>query len=219
MDGKLKKDYYKILNVPHNARNQEIKKAFRQLAMRYHPDKNEGDSLAASYFRDVHEAYQVLSDENQRSAYNQDCWYNNRRHNALRFETLTPHMLLHKSQRLRKYISSLNDYATDRDALFEYMTGLLTEESLGMLIECNEPSTKHRIVENLLNTGSALPLHNLQQITDKLSRLGSNDARITEMIDSCMKEYRAADLWKKYQGLAVLIFTLMLCGMIYLVSR
>lgn len=61
--------YYEILEVSKSASGAEIKKSFRKLAMKYHPDKNQGDSEAESNFKIVNEAYQVLSDTKKRSTY------------------------------------------------------------------------------------------------------------------------------------------------------
>ena len=63
------KDYYKILGVNKNASDNEIKKAFRKLAMKYHPDRNKGDSQAEDRFKEVNEAYAVLSDKEKRQQY------------------------------------------------------------------------------------------------------------------------------------------------------
>jgi curved DNA-binding protein len=63
------KDYYKILGVERNADDKEIKKAFRKLAQQYHPDKNPGDKAAEAKFKEINEAYTVLSDPDKRSKY------------------------------------------------------------------------------------------------------------------------------------------------------
>lgn len=64
-----KKDYYELLGVERTATADEIKKAYRKLAMKYHPDRNPGDKEAEEMFKEVSEAYEVLSDENKRAAY------------------------------------------------------------------------------------------------------------------------------------------------------
>lgn len=67
----LLKDYYKILGVPRNASAKDIKKAYYQLAKKYHPDTNKDEPSAQKNFQDVSEAYEVLSDESKRSDYDQ----------------------------------------------------------------------------------------------------------------------------------------------------
>ena len=57
-----KKDYYDILGINKKASPEEIKKAYRTLAMKYHPDRNQGDKTAEAKFKEASEAYQVLSD-------------------------------------------------------------------------------------------------------------------------------------------------------------
>ena len=66
-----KRDYYDILGVQKGASSGDIKKAYHKLAMRYHPDRNPGDSDAEMHFKEVNEAYEVLKDEQKRAAYDQ----------------------------------------------------------------------------------------------------------------------------------------------------
>lgn len=66
-----KRDYYDILGVSKNATTEELKKAYRKMALKYHPDKNPGDNAAEDKFKEAAEAYEILSDDNKRSRYDQ----------------------------------------------------------------------------------------------------------------------------------------------------
>jgi molecular chaperone DnaJ len=66
-----KRDYYEILGVNRGTEAEEIKKAYRRLAVKFHPDKNPGDKTAEEKFKEISEAYEVLSDAQQRAAYDQ----------------------------------------------------------------------------------------------------------------------------------------------------
>tara|TARA_Y100001968_G_scaffold205801_1_gene189007 strand:+ start:13882 stop:14832 length:951 start_codon:yes stop_codon:yes gene_type:complete len=65
------RDYFKILGIDRNATEEEVKKAFRKLARKYHPDVNPGDDKAESRFKEISEAYEVLSDSDKRQKYEQ----------------------------------------------------------------------------------------------------------------------------------------------------
>ena len=67
----MEEDYYNILSVSKTASQEEIKKAYRKLAIKWHPDKNKGDSAAEEKFKQISEAYDVLSNEEKRSQYDQ----------------------------------------------------------------------------------------------------------------------------------------------------
>ena len=64
-----KKNYYEILGVDKKATPEQIKSAYRKLAMKYHPDRNQGDEKAAERFKEINEAHETLSDEQKRAAY------------------------------------------------------------------------------------------------------------------------------------------------------
>lgn len=80
----LLKDYYKILEITPSATLADIKKSFRRLALLYHPDKNFGSNLYEAKFKEIKEAYEILSDVRQRRE------YNSRRHGQSESEKRKP---------------------------------------------------------------------------------------------------------------------------------
>ena len=66
-----KRDYYEVLGTQKGASAEEIKKAYRKMAMKYHPDRNPGDKEAEEKFKEAAEAYEVLSDDDKRARYDQ----------------------------------------------------------------------------------------------------------------------------------------------------
>ena len=64
-----KRDYYEVLGVIKSASADEIKKAYRKLALKYHPDRNKGDKAAEAKFKEASEAYHVLSDSERKQNY------------------------------------------------------------------------------------------------------------------------------------------------------
>ena len=66
-----KRDYYEVLGVTKNANSKEIKQAYRKLAVKYHPDRNEGNKEAEEKFKEAAEAYEVLSNPEKKSKYDQ----------------------------------------------------------------------------------------------------------------------------------------------------
>src|SRR5690606_35080406 len=66
-----KRDFYEVLGVERGASEADLKKAYRRLAMKYHPDRNPGDKESEDRFKEANEAYEVLSDADKRAAYDQ----------------------------------------------------------------------------------------------------------------------------------------------------
>ncbi len=96
------KEYYKILEVNNTASPQEIKKSYRRLAVKYHPDKNSGNKTSEAKFKELHEAYRVLSDEKKRKEYNYKRYDNQHGLNKKSSIVLNPHIILQKSKHLKK---------------------------------------------------------------------------------------------------------------------
>ena len=66
-----KRDYYEVLGVDRNAAEADLKKAYRRMAMKHHPDRNPDDAKAEENFKEIKEAFEILSDGRKRQAYDQ----------------------------------------------------------------------------------------------------------------------------------------------------
>lgn len=104
------KDYYKILNISINANSDEIKKAFRSLAKKYHPDRNKDDKEALRKFQEVNEAYEVLSNEDSRKKYTQEMDKENNNNKETNSESNKSDNSNKKYQDKGESIENLNKY-------------------------------------------------------------------------------------------------------------
>src|SRR3954470_16298100 len=108
------KDYYKILELEPSATLTEIKKAYRRLAQQYHPDKNSNQEYAHTYFTEIKEAYEVLSNPSKKEIYLQQRWYQQSTgKKEFTSEPLTPPRILKQVLDLNKYVSSLDNFRMD----------------------------------------------------------------------------------------------------------
>ena len=96
-----KRDCYDVLGIPKGASKDDIKKAYRKLALKFHPDKNKGDKASEEKFKEASEAYHILSDDKRKANYDQfghaafegGGGASGRSHDAPFDEELTPHRL------------------------------------------------------------------------------------------------------------------------------
>ncbi len=124
--------YYTLLEITYTATDAEIKAAYRRLAMKFHPDRNPNNAEAQHYFRQVKEAYEVLSNPLKRQQYDIDL----KKNGQFQFDT-DPLVLntLHKnSLDLHKYLIRLEQGYINRNALYDYLLELLDEDKIKLLL-------------------------------------------------------------------------------------
>ena len=114
------KDYYATLRIPQGADASSIKKAFRTLAMEYHPDKRGENAENDHYFREIKEAYGVLSDPQLREEYHYQRWLEKSMGHQL--DTFVqPAQILQLFIKAEQYISTTDGFKTDKTILFNHV--------------------------------------------------------------------------------------------------
>ena len=83
------KNYYEILGITGSASEKEIKQAYRTMAVIYHPDKNQGDSYAEEKFKEINEAYQILSDPRKKTQFDLILNYNTANQNRKQYSKIS----------------------------------------------------------------------------------------------------------------------------------
>jgi molecular chaperone DnaJ len=211
------KDYYKILGVPPSATQQELKKAYRALAIKYHPDKNPENSLAEAYFKEIQEAYATLSVPHKRAKYDDEHWLSGRGGKSQQ-QAVTPAWLVNVSQQLNISLAEMDTYRMSQGALQSYILLILTDAHLGILQQENDTTINRTIITELLKATEKLEAKYLPDILQRLLILAKDDNDAMLMIynyeESRQKQTRS-ELWRPY---IILFITLLLCLFMYLFS-
>lgn len=212
------KDYYKILEVSPNATSVDIKKSYRRLALRYHPDKNFGNALYEAKFKEIHEAYRVLTDLKQRQEYN----YQRSRQaytEKKKPPPVTPQSILAQTIDFRKKISTLDPDRMNKLALYQQIQHLLARSNIQVLQQCNDPKLSKRVVEEVFFCCRYLPFPHVERICFQLTALAGTDNMMYRRIYNYSKEARLRSYWEKYKLLAALVIAVFICLAIYFISN
>ena len=213
------KDYYRTLEVSPAASQNEIKKSFRRLALKYHPDKNSGDKLYEAKFKEIQEAYHVLSSPKKREHYNSRRGNHMARHaGAKRASPTTPQSILTQTIELRKRVAALDTDRMNKVALYQQIQSLLSENNIQLLQQQGHSEVNKHIIEELLLCVRHLPFSNVEQVSFQLTALAGTDSPTYQKIYSFSKEMRLKSYWNRYKLLAAILISLLLCLAIYKIS-
>lgn len=213
------KDYYAILQVAPSATLQELKKAYRKLALQYHPDKNLHDPYAAALFSEIKEAYEVLTDPSKKEYYLQRRWYEQHAGRRTKQDIITPVNVLKQALELEKHVSALDVFRMDKEGLKEYVLALLPGSTIEQLHVFQEPETIRTIISTLLKAIHPLPGAYTREILESLRQLAGPDAVARQSVSVYAGKASRKHRREKYSILIIVAVTLILCLLIWLGGR
>lgn len=211
-----KKNYYQILGVEPAATSSEIKAAYRRLALLYHPDKNANDKLAEAIFKEINEAYGVLSSKQKRANYHRDYEEANYRQREKGAPFFSSALLLLKLSQMKAVLTQTDPYRMNTDAVFSELQQLFSAFHLAVLKKENNLPVNNEIVATSLSILIFLPGKQQKLILTDLRAL-PQQAEL--QITAFEKKQRGRLLWDRYKIWFVLLFTALLCFLLFKVVQ
>jgi hypothetical protein len=213
------KDYYQILGVAPAAKVEAIKKAYRAMAFKYHPDQNPNNQFAEAQFKELQEAYAVLSNLKKRQQYDEERWLSGMSNRAKDAQEISPQWILHECKKLSKHMMHIDTYRMSHRSLSEYILLLLSDAHMAVLQNESSAETNEEIIKEVLVSTQNLNYRYLTEIKERLDTLASKDETISNYVNAKVKERKKADSWDKYMPLFVVIISLLLCAVMYVYAR
>ena len=205
----ITKDYYKILGLNPAATPEKIKQSYRKLAFQYHPDKTFGDKSAEAKFKEVQEAYEVLSDASKKINYDYEykkqaqqqktagqntnstgTTYRPARNTTAKAaatstsQPLSPQTLLQQIIDIRKSVEGVKQRGKriKQDALYNRLNQLLSSSNIALLQSWGDTSTNRKLIHHTLQCCRFLSYQYLEPINIKLAQLAGSDNDTIEKI-------------------------------------
>lgn len=212
------KDYYQILGVKPEASPEEIKRSYRRLALKYHPDKNPGDTIAEAAFKEIAEAYEILSDSKKRKDYHYKRFYTyNYKYKAA--STATPQSILNDARQLKTLVKDADPFRLNQDALLFQFEQVLSERNIALLVTEKQTDITQRIIETLLQVCKPLRYEYVLTACNKLKALAGDDRVMLSSINNLIAEKKKSYDWDRYKTTVAIVVAVLLCMLIFLLGR
>ncbi len=210
------KNYYAILGVPRDATADEIKTAFRAAAKKHHPDKAPDNPFAEAHFRELQEAYEVLSHPAKRTRYDEECWLRGLYQRRGRI-IISPQWILGEAKKLRQHMAAVDTYRMNHAALSEYVSALLSDEHLSILREA--PQLHSAILDELLPSLQGIAPGYLRGTDARLLQLAGENGELQTRVGAWTKAREVEARWNRYRPVIVVLFALIICAVIWALQR
>ena len=210
------KDHYKTLGVKPSSGIAEIKKAYRELAVKYHPDKNPDSAWSEAQFKEISEAYGVLSNPRKRAAYDEDRWLSGVGQRTSYQEGVTPAWLLKVCEDLNVSLAKMDTHRMRQGTLQAYIMMILTDAHLGVLEREGDRETNGAIIREIIKSTGHLELKYLDVILEALFIVAVDDELAKTTIGDYTRYRVNREKKERMTPIIVMVITLLLCALMYL---
>jgi len=212
------KDHYRTLGITSGAALSDIKKAYRALAHQYHPDKAQANPFAESHFREIQEAYSVLSDDRKRRRYDEERYFAGLA-GQKEPQLITGRWLLQQAQKLNAHMAQVDSYRMNHKALYEYVSLLLSDDHFAVLRQEQDKETERQIIYVVLEAIRHIHASYFQELSVRLRLLAGPDTDTLNIIDRETRMRRKAASIDGFLPVIVVLVALLLCVLMYCYSR
>lgn len=212
------KDYYKLLKIAHSADLNTIKKAYRQLAMQYHPDKHGNNQSTHFYFQEIQEAYEVLSNPEKRENYHYQIWLEKAQGHELD-TALSADQIIQLFIHTERTIHETDSFRRNNEQMTEILVSLYSNTRLELIAETNDKSLETTTLQMAIQSSSSLSsdaqfklIHQLNPILKKHPQMHET---WMEQVNTSMRKEKI----EKFKVPIVILTTILLCLAILLLSK
>jgi hypothetical protein len=200
------KDYYQILDVHPTCTMLEIKKAYRKLALQYHPDTNNNNPFFVEKFKEIKIAYEILSNAESRKKYHSSVYFEN----YIKEVTNINDILLKVAQ-LKNYVTNSNTDKIDQVLLLNYLLDLLSPSNVVIILNSNNESIKNEIFESIISSTKILPYSLFIKVSAILEKIFLVETTTIELI---LKQKKRIEWWNNYKILFAVFADFLFCLLI-----
>jgi len=202
------KNYYDILQLHPSCTTEEIKKAYRKLALQFHPDINDDDK---NIFNNIKEAYEILIDTKTRTRYNRSFLGADVEEKKIDIETI-----LNQSQQLLQYIQYNDTFTLNYELIGQYTAQLLQPYYTTIIHYNKNTRATIDIEKNILTCIELLPYEQIQSLTEKFLTAFPNHQ---QWLEKLLTEKKKIMLWEKYSVVFAILVAIGLCVFIAFISK
>ncbi|RYY24551.1 MAG: J domain-containing protein [Chitinophagaceae bacterium] len=223
----MKENYYTILGVNRDASEDDVRKAYRKLALIYHPDRNKtGDKVAEERFREIVEAYNVLADKNRRILYDYDLnkgipkvqqQTRPARHakpaatqTPPRPEAITHHTICKQAHKIRTEVDIIENKSRIKQAeLYKALNTLLSLKHIEIVQTAADRKITRRIIEDVIGASRYVAVPYVERLSSKLVKLAAADNELILEIHRNFNKRKNREKFRQYLPL-IIIFSIIL---------